>query len=101
MINDSSKLIDALYSSKLIRKYLKAIKDEKYKAATAIAKLFPYSLIKPTKTDDPASIKGLIIERFCHYDCENCRNKRVKEKGIQQVQEETEDMDKDPNNVSI
>jgi len=76
-MNKSTKLTDTLDSATIVKKYLKAIKATDWKAATAIAKLFPYYLTKPKwvkEEQESEEIEQLVIHH-CPFsnECTYCQ----------------------------
>jgi len=75
-MNKSTKLTDTLDSTKIVKKYLKAIKETDWKAADRLAKLFPYLLTKPKweKEDIPKEddYRPLVIKAYANPACDAC-----------------------------
>jgi hypothetical protein len=94
-MNKSTKLTDTLDSTKIVKKYLKAIKETDWKAADRLAKLFPYLLTKPKWVKDefdPKDVQGLVIELGCGNleTCTYCKEKED-QKDATEARERTAD----------
>ena len=92
-INKSTKLTDTLDSTKIIKRYLKAIKANDWKVADRLAKLFPYLLTKPKwekDAFDSKDVEGLVIELGCGNleTCAYCK-KKEDEKDATEARERT------------
>jgi hypothetical protein len=70
----STKLTDSFDGTKIVKKYLKAIKNNDWKVADRLAKLFPYLLTKPNKVDEPKDngFHGIIIKDWANPACDAC-----------------------------
>jgi hypothetical protein len=95
-MNKSTKLTDSLDGDKIVKKYLKAIKDDELKKAALLAKLFPYLLTKPKweKEPDPEEVEQLVIRLHCQYldNCAYCReeDRKTNEKRDEERRQEAE-----------
>lgn len=107
-MNKSTKLTDTLDSTKIVKKYLTAIKDGEYKDASLLSKLFPYLLVKPKweKEMNPEEFHQLVIVR-CPFkkECTYCRERQEKEWVDQRIAREKRDEEarkqREQDNVSI